>query len=1183
MPDSGYFTELRRFLMGHQQQSRHTSRGARRRRSPSRNDTIFTLESLESRVLLAADLAAAATQVIEPMPTEPQPAAVFLLDRETGTNGSVVQERAYGNLPLSFEANMGQSDSEVSYLARGDGYSLFLTGDGAMLSLQQEDGSVPAVLSMEMVGANADALITGEQLLPGVANYFIGDDPSQWRTEIPTYAQVQYDEIYTGIDLLYYGNQGQLEYDFEVAPGADPGTIQLRFTGADHIALNQQGDLLLQIRDEQLTVQKPVLYQSINGERQEISGSFVVHENGTVKFDVGGYDQNQPLIIDPVLVYSTYLGGNQGDWGNGVQVDASGQAYITGRTASSTFPLVNSIQNQADFDGQAFVTKLNAAGTAVLYSTYIGGSGPDEGLELALDAAGNMYVGGLTSGPDFPTTSGAFQRTFGGGIDGFITKLNPTGSALVYSTYVGGSGLDQVNGIAVNTAGQLYAVGQTTSSNYPITPEAAFQTANAGGFDAFVTSLNADGSVYYSTYLGGVDTDLGNAIAVDGTGQAYLTGVTVGRGRIFPTTPGAFQETGPQFGIWQEENAFVTKLNPTGTRLEYSTILAGTSLDVGNGIAVDSSGHAYVAGATDSFNFPLTSGAFQTSGPTDPGTGGTTRKGFVTKVNPAGSGLVYSTYLGGSGSNELSAIRTDTEGNMYVTGFTRSADYPITSDALQAGHGSGGQGGDRGSQQDAIVTVLNPLNPPNSALVYSSYLGGNAGDAGHAIALDSPGNIYVTGFTGSPNFPTSANFPSYPPENRPSFQASAPGNGDAFVTKIALTQPNQAPVANADTYSVDEDTTLTVPARGVPANDTDADNNPLTAALVTGPANGTLTLNADGGFTYTPNANFNGSESFTYKANDGNADSNVATVSISVNSVNDPPTAVNDTATVAEDSGPTAIPVLDNDSVAPDTGETLTIIAVTQGSNGAVAITGNGTGLTYRPNDNFAGTDTFTYTVTDGNGGTARATVGMTIRSVNDPPIAKAGLAQTVEATSPTGAQVTLNGSGSSDPDGDPLTYNWAGSFGTATGPTPTVTLPLGKHSITLTVADGKGESASDKVIITVQDTTKPTLTSLRATPNRLSPPNHQMVSVTISAVTSDSADPTVPYRIIAVSSNEPIDGLGDGDRAPDWDITGERTVDLRAERSGSGNGRVYTITVEAVDDSGNRATNTVTVTVPRR
>jgi hypothetical protein len=748
---------------------------------------------------------------------------------------------AFGLLPLSFEVNQGQTDGQVRFLSRGSGYSLFLTSNEAVLSLKpsrQRKGAVThprlqnktgplgiargsdwfsapsaksvdekseegAILHMKLVGANPSPRVTGLEELPGKSNYFIGNDPAKWRTNVPTYAKVRYENVYSGIDLVYYGNQRQLEYDFVVAPGADPRAIRLAIQSRDRegavpLRIDGQGDLVLEAEGSELRLHQPVIYQEISGARQSVGGNFVIQggpsdasaqEGGRqVGFEVARYDASKPLIIDPVLSYSTYLGGSRYDEGSGIAVDSSGNAYVTGVTDSPNFPTANAFQavwgnstcgtssTTPPCYADAFVTKLNANGSALVYSTYLGGAGSDGGSGIAVDSSGNAYVTGVTGSPNFPTAN-AFQAKGGGSSDAFVTKLNATGSALVYSTYLGGSDVDQGTGIAVDSSGNAYVTGITLSTNYPTAN--AFQPAHGGGdcgggqvhyytfpcYDAFVTKLNPAGSaLVYSTYLGGSGDDWGRGIAVDSSGNAYVTGITLSTNyptaNAFQATPGG--GTCPAgFAMVPCHDAFVTKLNAAGSALVYSTYLGGSSGDCGLGIAVDSSGNAYVTGDTSSTNFP-TANAFQAAFGGGPPylSGGVLflhKDAFVTKLNAAGSVLVYSTYLGGSDDDDGQRIAVDSSGNAYVTGETSSTNFP-TANAFQAA---------KGGDWDAFVTKLNAAG---SALIYSTYLGGSFGDCGTGIAVDSSGNAYVTGSTQSPNFPT-AN----------PFQAATSG---PFVTKF---------------------------------------------------------------------------------------------------------------------------------------------------------------------------------------------------------------------------------------------------------------------------------------------------------------------------------------------------------------------------------------------------------------
>ena len=528
-------------------------------------------------------------------------------------------------MPLQFEANHGQVDAQVKFLARGIGYTLFLTPTESVMVLQQQDtttendgrtvtdpSALPkqapitqAVVRMKLEGANPSPAVDGMEQLPGIVNYFIGNDPEKWRANIPTYAKVQYQDAYPGIALAYYGNQGRLEYDFLVAPGADPNQIKLAFEGASDITVADSGDLVLTTALGEVLMQKPIVYQlEPDGHKTLVAGHYVVRPtsvslhasrttNHEVEIQLASYDHTKPVVIDPVLLYSTYLGGFNNEEGYSIAVDAVGQAYVTGYTYSTDFPTVSPIQA---FGGvsDAFVTKLSAAGS-LLYSTYLGGNNSDRGINIAVDAAGHAYVTGETFSRNFPLVS-PYQATFGGVTDVFVTKLSAAGSLLLYSTYLGGTGNDNGSGIAVDAAGQAYVTGVTASRDFPtVNPVQAF----GGVRDAFVTKLSAAGSLLYSTYLGGNTIEEGSGIAVDTAGQAYVTGETYSRD--FPTVS-PYQAT---FGGGLSD-AFVTKLSAAGSLL-YSTYLGGNNSDSGSGIAMDAAGQAYVTGVTASRDFPTVS------------------------------------------------------------------------------------------------------------------------------------------------------------------------------------------------------------------------------------------------------------------------------------------------------------------------------------------------------------------------------------------------------------------------------------------------------------------------------------------------------------------------------------------------------------------------------------------------
>jgi hypothetical protein len=711
---------------------------------------------------------------------------------------------------------------------------------------------------MTFDGANPQAKVVGLNKLPGIVNYFIGGDPSKWRTNIPTYQKVEYKNVYPGIDLVYYGNHGQLEYDFIVAPGADPTRITMAFEGAEQIEVDEEGDLVLTVSQSSmdatggdaptLRLQKPVVYQrDEHGEKQRLAGTYVLlasetsaprpassvpEESGAlhissltphVAFQVASYDPTKPLIIDPVLSWATYLGGSDSEEGFGIAVDQAGNAYVTGRTSTpgSGFPGTPGSPIQSTYaggDADAFVTKLNAGGTALVYSTYLGGSDSDVGIGIAVDLAGNAFVTGVTKTPGsgFPgTATSPIQSTLGGGSDAFVTKLNAAGTALVYSTYLGGSGTDELGrGIAVDQAGNAYVTGLTNTSapGFPETAGSPIQSTYGGGdYDAFVTKLNAAGTaLVYSTYLGGSGTDQATRIAVDLVGNAYVTGGTDTPGSGFPGTA-----TSPiQSTFAGGSDAFVTKLNAGGTALVYSTYLGGSGGEAGTGIAVDQAGNAYVTGftATPGSGFPGTA----TSPIQSTFAGG--GDAFVTKLNAAGTALVYSTYLGGNGEDFAEGVAVDGAGQAHVTGWTTThgSGFPGTATSPIQSTFAGGF-------DDAFVTKLNAAG---TALVYSTCIGGSGEDQAHGVAVDQAGNAYVIGITNTPGsgFPGTAGSP---------IQSTLGGSGDAFVAKITTNESPNCSAAQANPAVLWSPNHQFVPIVVMGVTDPDGDAVTITVTSVT--------------------------------------------------------------------------------------------------------------------------------------------------------------------------------------------------------------------------------------------------------------------------------------------------------------------------------------------------------------
>ena len=647
-------------------------------------------------------------------------AASWSVDGSTSTDTAQGTEQrirsAYGSLPLGFEANRGQTNPSVKFLSRGPGYTLFLTPREAVLmstsdpqdSTQGADETQRrAVLRMKLLGATLQPQLSGVDRLPGKMHYFLGSGDEKGTTNIPTFAKVRYRRVYPGIDLIFYGSGEQLEFDFVLAPGADVGDIRLAFEGSKRVAVSAHGDLVLETAREEIQLLKPVIYQTVGGVRQEVSGQYVLLDQRRVGFEVGPYDAREALVIDPILVYSTYLGGGQfpdfwqnllfwkrptrHDAGYGIAVDASGNAYVTGSTGSTDFPTANPLQSAHRGAGtnDVFVAKLDPTSSSLIYSTYLGGSRADVAYGIAVDASGNAYITGLTYSKNFPTAS-PLQGRFGGGkFDAFVAKINATGSALVYSTFLGGRGVDRGNGIAVDASGNAYVAGSTDSSNFP-TASALQPSFGGGRWDAFVAKLNAAGAtLVYSTYLGGIGEEIASGIAVDRPGNAYVVGSTGWRfpfehSTNFPTV----NPLQPTYGGGQSD-AFVAKIDSSGSALVYSTYLGGSGYDIASGIAVDPSGHAYVAGSGGWVDF-LTANALQPDSRNREI--GDFPDAFVAKLDPAGSALLYSTYVGGSGSEYGYGIAVDGSGDAYVTGKAGQGggvdwiEFPIRN-ALQPRHG----------------------------------------------------------------------------------------------------------------------------------------------------------------------------------------------------------------------------------------------------------------------------------------------------------------------------------------------------------------------------------------------------------------------------------------------------------------------------------------------------------------
>lgn len=652
------------------------------------------------------------------------------------------------NVRVAFEPNLGQAGNGIDFVAHhGDAVTAF-RGTDATTSL----GGTQVTMSLDGAAATSFA---GEDALASTTNYFLGNDPGAWRSGVPNFGRLLARNVYPGIDLSYYGTGSALEHDFIVNPGADYHQISVSFTGQDSITQDADGNLLLETGGNELRLNAPRTYQRGEHEQRTVASRFELTGSTATVAVTGTYDRSEPLVIDPALVYSTYLGGTAFEMGRKVVVDSSGAAYVTGNTLSADFPTqapyqgtYGGVGSGPPFDderGDAFVAKLNPAGTGFVYATYLGGSGNDYGMGIAVDSSGNAYVAGDTTSTDFPTASPYQGASAGGDHDAFIAKLNASGSALTYSTYIGGSGDDKVRMIALDGSNNAYITGYESSTDYPTLN--AYQATQGGGYDGYVTELNAAGtSLVYSTYLGGSDIGFGDSgydLVVSSAGSAYVVGATTATD--FPTTS-AYQGTyGGGFS-----DAFVAKFNPGGSA-NFVTYLGGSGEEHGRGIDIDSGGNLYVTGLTKSSDFP-TQSAFQpiSSGDFD---------AFVTKMDTDGTGLIYSTYLGGSGNDEGIGIAVSAGDEAYVAGYTDSTNLPLVLPYQTTLSGG----------SDILAFKLNS----SGNAMYATYLGGSGVEYALGMDVGPNGRPYLTGYTDSSDLPTTG------------LQQTFGGAADAFVIQLS--------------------------------------------------------------------------------------------------------------------------------------------------------------------------------------------------------------------------------------------------------------------------------------------------------------------------------------------------------------------------------------------------------------
>jgi beta-propeller repeat-containing protein len=788
---------------------------------------------------------------------------------------------AYAKLPLSLEINRGQAGRDIQFLSRGRNLSLFLgSGDatflinkrtsqtaepesrlhealeeGALLSdllsapsaklaakqTQQLAATATQIVRMSLLGARSGLQGVGIGNLTGKINYFIGDDPAKWRTNLETFTKIKYENVYPGIDLVYYGNQQQLEYDFVVAPGANPKQIGFALQGVEHIRVDaSSGDLVLDIEDSELHFARPNVYQieeeqtsGLGGRKRLVGGDYMLEADNHVAFNLAPYDSSKPLVIDPVIRFYTYLGGMLPDVALHVAADGSG-VYVIGATASPDFPTASAISSglHAAICGtskafpcpDAFVTKVKPDGSGILYSTYLGGTASDLGIGIAVDPSQQVYLVGETESLDFPTTTSGFQKTATTKMTrAFLTKLSSSGSQILYSTFFGGTPgsrlpmSDHYNdtfatAIAVDNTGNAYLSGYTRSNSLPTTagvvqPSAGGNVGQGGvqchsitgmvvpcsdGFVAkFNTLASGTSSLVYATYLGGSYYDAATGVSIDSNGEAYVTGATLSDD--FPIAA-AFQATrktarcGPfvsgSYGGHVCASAFISKLNPTASAFVFSSYLGGTGDTAAMGIALDSSGAAYLTGITNASDFPATQGVVQPSlasaNCSYAGRSIVCPDAFVAKVNSSGL-LSYATFLGGTGADAGLGLTVDSAGHAYVVGITLSTNFP-TASPLQSQLTSGActlSISGTPVNLNCPDAFLTEIDPAGATLPFSTYLGGTNVDFATSVVLDAANNIYVAGGTLSPGLATTG-----------AFQTMLGSKGDAFVLSIPSTAPS---------------------------------------------------------------------------------------------------------------------------------------------------------------------------------------------------------------------------------------------------------------------------------------------------------------------------------------------------------------------------------------------------------
>ncbi|HEV8144853.1 MAG TPA: SBBP repeat-containing protein [Bryobacteraceae bacterium] len=660
------------------------------------------------------------------------------------------------SLPVFFYPNIGQTDASIRYLVDTPELRAGFMANAATFRVHG------AEVRVRFAGANPMVAIEAGEPLAARVNLFLGGDPRHWKPDLPTYHKILYRGLYPGIDMTYAASAQRLKSEFLVAPGADPEVIRLEYSGAERLSIDANGDLVVRGSKVELREEAPELYQRIGGKKRRVEGRYLLIDAHTIGFSIGPYDPTRELVIDPVISYCTFLGGSAISAVTGVALDSAGNLYVAGWTEALDFPIAGAVQvsNQGGVD--VFVAKLNAAGTALIYATYLGGRGDDRAAGIAVNSAGEAYVTGATASTNFPLVAAA-RSTNLGGKEAFALKLNATGNTLIFSTFLGGANFDAGTAIAVDSAGNAYIAGDTQSADF-FTSATAAQKIYGGAMDAFVTKLTSAGVISFSTFLGGAASEHAGGIAVDSSQNVYVAGGTLSTN--FPVVSAVQASSGGS------QDAFVTKIRTDGGAFLYSTYLGGSGGAQGNpeqanAIAVDAAGNAYVAGVTNSSNFPVTTGAFQT-------VFGGVQDAFVAKLNPAGSGLVYSSYLGGTSFDWGNAIAVDSGGNAFIAGYTSSASFPAVAPVQSSFRGL----------YDAFISKINAAG---NALTFSTLYGGTGADTASALAIDPSGNMFVGGQTSSLDLTL----------NTP-IQSNNTGGNTGWVLRLGVTAaPAQLPAANS--------------------------------------------------------------------------------------------------------------------------------------------------------------------------------------------------------------------------------------------------------------------------------------------------------------------------------------------------------------------------------------------------